>query len=157
MSLTSGGYELTSPCRYKWTNKSSALVTSRHFLQYIFYYISFFKPFSFLSLWVSTIFCELHFEIPNIEDFSSLNNQRRKYTFDYKVTLPESGCILQLHLVPQWLSRLFCLVIIQIIYSRFWFGVQVIWMLDVYIRPWWLKCKYLMSLWLGDCQFRGLR
>ena len=39
------------------------------------------------------------------------------------------------------------------IYFRFWFGVRVSCIKDVYIRPWWRKCKFSLTSWFPGCMF----
>ena len=39
--------------------------------------------------------------------------------------------------------RFFYIMIIQIIYTRFWFGNQGTWIMDVYVRTWLLKCYFV--------------
>ena len=85
---------------------------------------------------------------------SSLIIQRLIYTFEYKVTFFQFGFANSIYC--NWLECLlivliffFCLLVIRIIYIRFWFGVPCIWIMDEYIRSWW----FLMSFRLRDYQF----
>ena len=38
-----------------------------------------------------------------------------------------------------WFSGFVCLMIIRVIYSQFWFGVNNTWIMDVHIDMWWLQ------------------
>ena len=143
-------------------NKVKKKTTRKQFFFFFFFYFK--LP---LTLRVPTVYGKFHFEMQNIEDFSnvwqartyvcirfqfsSLNNQWRICTIEYKVTFLVIGCSNN----PYYnctcclmIIRYFCVVIMWIIYSRFWFGAQCTWIMDAYIRPWWLKCKFLMSSWL---------